>query len=65
MTIDRSELEEALEIACGNDIGRDITSRRTASQNNIDRLRSALRRFIRELPPDTMIHEIQEALDEQ
>lgn len=64
MAIDREDLEQALEIACGVEIGSDVTSRRTASQNSIDRTRAALRRLIRELPPETMIQEIQEALDD-
>lgn len=64
MTVDRDDVEQALEIACGHDIGHDISSRRTASQANIDRLRQGVLRFLRDLPDDATIHEVKEAFDE-
>lgn len=63
--IDRDDVEQALEIAVGRDIGHDLSSRRTASQRGIDVTRAALRRFIEELPPETMVHEILEALGDE
>lgn len=60
--IDRDDVEQALEIACGSEIGRDITSKRTASDKAVNRARAAVLRFLRELPPDVYIHELLEVL---
>lgn len=61
---DRDDIEQALEIACGANIHSDVSSRRTASRRDVDRLRSMLRRFLAELPPETFVHEILEQFDE-
>lgn len=63
--MDRDDVLQAIEIACGDDIGREISSRRTASQSAMNRLRAGLERFLRELPPETMVHEILEAIDDR
>lgn len=62
--MDRNDVEQALEIACGDSIGHEISSRRTASARDVNRLRARIERFLRELPPETMVHELLELIDE-
>lgn len=64
MSPDRQDIDQALEIACGAHINADVTSRRTASQRDVDRTRAAVRRFLAELPPETSVHEILEVIDD-
>ena len=65
--IDRDEIDEALEIACGFTIGsgQSVTSRRTASQRHVNTARRAVIRFLRELPAELTVHEIKEALSDE
>lgn len=62
--IDRDDLEQAIEIACGDTVGHEMNERRTASQRAVARLREGFLRLLRELPPDTYVHELLEVLDE-
>jgi hypothetical protein len=64
LSIDRDDIEQAIEIACGDTIGREIMSSRTASQRDIDRFRARLRRFLAELPGDTSTSELSEAMEQ-
>lgn len=61
--IDIDDLEQALEIACGDTIGSEVSSRRTASDRDISRLRGRLKRFLAELPADASVAELLEALE--
>lgn len=64
--IERDEVEQALEIACGDTLGGpSMGSRKTASQRSIDSAREHVRRFLRELPPDLFVHEVLEALNDE
>jgi hypothetical protein len=61
--IDIDDVEQAMEIACGDTIGSEITCSRTASPRDIARLRHRLKRFLAELPADTSVSELLEALE--
>lgn len=63
--IDRDDVEQAIEIACGDTVGYEMGERRTASQRAIDRLRAGFLRLLKELPPDTYVHEILEVLEDE
>lgn len=63
MTIDRDDVEQALEIACGDDIRSEGGSRQTASPREVDRLRARVRRFLDELPGDTLVSELREVFE--
>lgn len=62
-SIDLDDIEEAIEIACGDSIGDGVDSRRTANDRDIRRLRSRLKRFLAELPADASVGELLEALE--
>ncbi|MCR6672162.1 hypothetical protein [Devosia ginsengisoli] len=62
--IDNDDIEQALEIACGDTIGSEVTSRRTASDRDIARLRGRVKRFLAELPADTSVSELLDVMDE-
>lgn len=62
--MDRDDIEQALEIACGSEIGSELSSRRTASDASVARTRAAVVRFLRELPDDLTVNELKEAFDE-
>lgn len=61
--IDIYDVEQALEIACGDAIGNEINSRRTASERDVRRLRGRLKRLLSELPADASVSELLEALE--
>lgn len=61
--VDIDDIEQALEIACGDTIGNEITSSRTASDRDIARLRSRVKRFLAELPADTSVSELLDAME--
>jgi hypothetical protein len=61
--IDLDDIEQAIEIACGDSIGHEISSSRTASKREVDRFRARLRRFLGELPGETSTSELAEALE--
>lgn len=62
--IDIDDIDQALEIACGDGIGDDVDSRRTANDKVVSRLKGRLKRFLAELPPDLSVSELVEALDD-
>lgn len=61
--IDIDDIEQAIEIACGDAIGNEIDGRRTASERDVRRLRGRLKRFLAELPAETSVGELLEALE--
>jgi hypothetical protein len=61
--IDRDDIEQAIEIACGDAIGDGVNSSRTASERDARRLRGRLKRFLAELPADTSVGELLDALE--
>lgn len=61
--IDIDDIEQAMEIACGDGIGDGVSSSRTANERDIQRLRGRLKRFLSELPADTSVGELLEALE--
>lgn len=62
--IDRDDVEQAIEIALGDTISREAFRPATVSTNLIATWRMRLKRILAELPPDTSVDEILEALDE-
>lgn len=60
--IDLDDIEQAMEIACGDTIGDGVNSSRTASERDVRRLRGRLKRFLAELPADTSVGELREAM---
>lgn len=63
-SIDIDDIEQALEIACGDVIGDNVNSRRTASERDVRRLRGRVKRFLAELPADASVSELLEALED-
>lgn len=61
--VDFDDIEQALEIACGDAISSDVLKSRTASPQAVTRLRSRVKRFLAELPADTSVSELLEALE--
>lgn len=61
--IDIDDIEQAIEIACGDSIGDGVSCSRTASERDDRRLRERLKRFLSELPADTSVGELLEALE--
>ncbi|MGV3573729.1 MAG: hypothetical protein ACO1O4_01185 [Devosia sp.] len=61
--IDIDDIEQAIEIACGDSIEDGVSSSRTASDRDVQRLRGRLKRFLSELPADTSVGELLEALE--
>jgi len=61
--IDIDDIEQAIEIACGDTIGDGVSSLRTASERDVRRLRGKLKRFLAELPADVSAGELLEALE--
>lgn len=61
--IDIEDIEQAIEIACGDAIGDGVASSRTASERDVRRMRGRLKRFLSELPADASVGELLEALE--
>lgn len=62
--MDRDDILQAIEIALGDTINREIGSRRTVAAQTVERQIVVLRRILGELPPETSVQELIEALDE-
>jgi hypothetical protein len=62
--MDRDDIMQAVEIALGDTIPGDSFTRRTARTSDIDAAAVRLRRILAELPPETSVQEILEAIDE-
>lgn len=62
--MDRDDIMQAIEIALGDTIPSDGFKRRTARTGDIDATAARLRRILAELPPETSVQEILEAIDE-
>lgn len=63
--MDRDDLIQAIEIALGDTLGgAAIDNRRVVPERNIERQITVLRRVLGELPPETSVQELIEALDE-
>lgn len=62
--IDRDDVEQAIEIALGDGLSGEHFRHRSVSPDSIDKWRQRFRRIIAELPPDTSVAELLEALDE-
>lgn len=64
MGIDRDDIMQACEIALGDTLGNEISSRRSVRESDVIRLAAKLRRVMAELPGETMVQDILEALEE-
>lgn len=63
-SIDRDDIEQAIEIACGDNISGEQQRPRTASKNDTNRFRARLKRFLHELPEGTSVSDMIEAFEE-
>lgn len=62
--MDRDDLEQAIEIAIGDQLSHEGFKPRAVSNSAVARWRNQLRRMLRELEPDVTVGEMLEALDE-
>lgn len=62
--MDRDDIMQAIEIALGDTISDAGFKRRTARATDIEATAGRLRRILAELPPETSVQEILEAIDE-
>lgn len=61
--VDRDDIEQAMEIAAGDSLSSEVGAPRTVSERVVGRFRGHLRRFLRELPADATVTDIQAAMD--
>jgi hypothetical protein len=62
--IDRDDIFQAVEIALGDMLGGESDSRRSVSDDMVMKMVGRLRRVMAELPGETMVQDILEALEE-
>lgn len=62
MSVDREDISQAVEIALGNRLSREMGAKRSAEQRAINNGLVLLKRILAELPPDTSVQELLEAL---
>lgn len=62
--VDRDDIFQAVEIALGDTLGGETDSRRSVSDDMIRKTVNRLRRVLAELPGETMVQDILEALEE-
>lgn len=64
-SIDIDDIEQALEIACGDSLGGEFTGRHAASAQMIAKLRGRVKRFLAEIPGDISVSELVEIMEGQ
>ncbi len=62
--VDRDDIDQAIEIAIGDNLSRESFQPRAVSDGSVARWRRQLRRLLAELPEDTTVMDMREAMDE-
>lgn len=64
LPVDREDVKQAVEIAIGDSLSRESFQPRAVSAKAVETWGRRLRRVLAELPPETTIQDLLEAMDE-